>query len=76
MSELPGRNESKRIGGLEIEIKLWKPSLQNGGEGSIGKLSWHTFVLFQRGDSDGMVTRIYQATGEALLVPRRKAWSR
>jgi len=70
MSKLPGRNESKRIGGLVIE-KLWKPSLQFGGEGSIGKLNWHTFVLFQRGDSDSMVTRAYQATGEALLVPAR-----
>ena len=36
MSKLPGRNESKRIGGLVIE-KLWKPSLQVGDEGSIGK---------------------------------------
>ncbi len=36
MSKLPGRNVSKRIGGLVIE-KLWKPSLQFGGEGSIGK---------------------------------------
>jgi len=36
MSKLPGRNESKRIGGLVIE-KLWKPSLQFGDEGSIGK---------------------------------------
>jgi len=36
MSKLPGRNESKRIGGPVIE-KLWKPSLQFGGEGSIGK---------------------------------------
>ena len=76
MSKLPGRNESKRTGGLVIEIKLWKPSPQFGGEGSIGKLNWRSFVLFQRGDSDGMVTRTYQATGEALLVPRRKAWSR
>ena len=40
MSKLPGRNESKRIGGLVIEIKLWKPSLQFGGEGSIGRLNW------------------------------------
>ncbi|MHB8279402.1 MAG: hypothetical protein ACYDIA_17370 [Candidatus Humimicrobiaceae bacterium] len=36
MSKLPGRNESKRIGGLVIE-KLWKPSLQFGDEGSIVK---------------------------------------
>ena len=60
MSKLPGRNESKRIGGLVIE-KLWKPSLQVGDEGSIGKrkLDEDTFVLFQRGDSDSMVTRTY-----------------
>jgi len=60
MSKLPGRNESKRIGGIEIE-KHWKPSLQFGGEGSIGKrkLAEDTFVLFQRGDSDSMVTRTY-----------------
>ena len=36
MSKLSGRNVSKRIGGLVIE-KLWKPSLQFGDEGSIGK---------------------------------------
>jgi hypothetical protein len=70
MSKLPGRNVSKRTGGLVIE-KLWKPSLQFGGEGSIDKLNWHSFVLFQRGDSDSMVTRTYQATGEALLAPAR-----
>jgi len=58
MSKLPGRNVSKRIGGLVIE-KLWKSSLQFGGEGSIDKLNWHSFVLFQLGDSDGMVTRTY-----------------
>jgi len=39
MSKLSGRNVSKRIGGLVIE-KLWKPSLQFGGEGSIGRLNW------------------------------------
>ena len=71
MSKLPGRNESKRRGGLVIE-KLWKPSLQFGGEGSIDKLNWQAFVLFQRGDSDSMVTRTYQATGEALLVVSKK----
>ena len=70
MSELPGRNVSKRTGGPVIE-KFWKPSLLFGGEGSIGKLNWHPFVLFQRGDSDSMVTRAYQATGEALLTPAR-----
>jgi len=36
MSKLSGRNASKRIGGPVIE-KLWEPSLQFGGEGSIGK---------------------------------------
>jgi len=40
MSELPGRNVSKRTGGLEIEIRIWKPNLQSGGEGSIDKLNW------------------------------------
>ena len=73
MSELPGRNVSKRTGGLVIE-KHWKPSLQFGGEGSIDRLDWHSSVLFQRGDSDSMATRTYQATGEALLIPARNCW--
>jgi len=34
----------------------------------------NTFVSFQLGDSDDMVTRTYQVTGEALLVPRRNSW--
>ena len=36
MSKSAGRNESKRIGGLE-SAKVWKPNLQLWGEGSIGK---------------------------------------
>jgi hypothetical protein len=40
ISELPGRNESKRTGGLET-YKIWKPSLQSKDEGSIDKLNWH-----------------------------------
>jgi hypothetical protein len=74
MSELPGRNESERIGGLENK-EVWKPSLQLEGEGNMSK--WKladTLVSFQRGDSDSMVTRTYQETGEALLVPRRNSW--
>ncbi len=59
MSKLSGRNESKRIGGLVIE-KLWKPSLQFGGEGSIVKRKLAVaFVLFQRGNSDSMIARTY-----------------
>ena len=57
ISKSAGRNESKRIGGLESD-EFWKPSLQLRGEGSIGKRKLAVaFVLFQRGDSDGMVTR-------------------
>jgi hypothetical protein len=67
MSKLPGRNESKRIGGLENR-KFWRPSLRPIGEGSMSKRRLaDTFVSLQRGDSDGMVARTYQATGEALL---------
>ena len=35
-----------------------------------------TFDSFRRGDSDSMVTRTNQATGEALLVPGRNFWSK
>ena len=59
ISKSAGRNESKRIGGLESD-EFWKPSLQLRGEGSIDKRKLAVaFVLFQRGDSDGMVTRTY-----------------
>lgn len=45
------------------------------GEGNMSK--WKladTLVSFQRGDSDSMVIRTYQETGEALLVPGRNSW--
>ncbi|MCX5847582.1 MAG: hypothetical protein NTW12_14720 [Deltaproteobacteria bacterium] len=35
-----------------------------------------TFDSFRRGDSDSMVTRTNQATGETLLVPGRNFWSK
>jgi len=43
MSKLLGRNESECTGGLVIE-KLWKPSPQFGGEGSIGRLNWQRLL--------------------------------
>ena len=56
-------------------MKFWRPSLRLKGEGSMSKRKLaDTFVSLQRGDSDGMVARTYQATGEALLVPRRNSW--
>ena len=63
MSKLSGRNESKRIGGLVIE-KLWKlkPASWRRRQHMQTKTGRDTFVLFQRGDSDGMITRTYQAT--------------
>ena len=71
ISELPGRNESERIGGLETQ-KHREPSLRMKGEGSIGKQKLaEAFVLFRRGGSGGMVARTYRATGEALPVPGR-----
>jgi len=76
ISELPGRNVSERTGGLE-NWNFRKSSLHSEGKDSISKRKLAvTFVLFRRGGSDSMVTRIYQATGEALLVPRRNSWSR
>ena len=56
MSKLPGRNESKRIGGLEIE-KFWKPSLQVGDKGSIGKRKLTEIRLFY---SSGVIAAAWQ----------------
>lgn len=75
-ASLAGRNESKRIGGPESENPR-KPSQQLCGEGSMGNRNLTvTIDSFRRGDSGGMQTRIHQPTGEALLVPRRNAWSK
>lgn len=75
-SELPGRNESERRGGPE-SVKPWKPSLQPKGEGKMNRRKLDdTFDSFRRGDSDSMVARTNQATGEALLVPVRNHWSK
>ena len=75
-SELPGRNESERRGGLE-SAKTRKPSLQLEGEGKMDRRKLDdTVESFRRGGSDSMVTRTNQATGEALLVPGRNLWSK
>lgn len=74
ISESPGRNGSERIGGLENKkFRKSSPHSEGGDRMSKRKLAV-TFVSLRRGGSDSRVTRAYQATGEALLVPGRNFW--
>ena len=71
VSELPGRNVSKRRGSLEI-AKLRRPSVSCLREGSRERRSLaDAATSLRRGGSDGTVTRTRRTNGEALLVPPR-----
>lgn len=74
VSELSGCNESKRIGSLESEkpqrliaLTVEKGSMIHCKTGRLDESLW-------RGDSDSMIIRMSQATGEALLAPLRNQW--
>lgn len=73
MSELTGRNESKRSSSLEI-VELWwlSPWIPGEGNTSVRKVT-ETPKMHQRGGSDDMLTRIWYATGETLLTPARNS---
>jgi len=74
VSELPGRNESEPISGLEKK-KTKDPKAEPPGSGrrrhDMSRADRGDMPL-RRGGRDSTVARTYQATGEALLVPPRK----
>ena len=69
VSELPGRNESKPISGLETNKD---PEAEPPGLGrrqhDMSRADRGDMPL-RRGGRDSTVVRTYRATGEALLVP-------
>ena len=70
VSEPPGRNESERRGSLVSHVsgsRAFNDAAKAVPSGKIGICARR----FRRGDSDGMAARMRNATGEALLVPRR-----
>ncbi len=71
VSELPGRNESERIGGPESAIvpEVELASVERRQHG-YSKSDRNEYSL-RRGGSDSTVTRTCRATGETFLVPER-----
>src|SRR5206468_3863831 len=71
VSELPGRNVSKREGSPD-NAEVRRPNRCRAGEGSRARRSLaDAAVPLRRGGSGGMVTRTHPATGETLLAPPR-----
>jgi hypothetical protein len=71
INKLAGCNESERSNSLE-RFEPWWPSPCLGGEGntSVRKVT-DTPKMRQRGVSDDMLIRTWDATGETLLTPGR-----
>jgi hypothetical protein len=69
VSELPGRNESKPISGLETnKDPEAEPPASGRRQHGMSRADRGDMPL-RRGGRDSTVTRTYRATGEALLVP-------
>jgi len=68
--ESPGRNASERSCGLETLSPEAEPPGTGRRQQGLSQIDWRDKNL-RRGGTDGMVTRMCQATGEALLAPPR-----